>query len=176
MQIHGVLIDLDLTLVDSQIAAAARKSRKWPAVYEMISRFTRYDGVSELLGELRENDIGVCVVTSSPSSYCSRVLQHFEWKGIKTVCYHDTRGHKPDPEPLVRGLQLLDVQPQHAISVGDDPIDTAAARSAGIFSVGALWGALDRAALIASKPDALCETVVELRTLIAERNSKSDQL
>lgn len=172
MQIHGVLIDLDLTLVDSQIAAAVRKSRRWPAVYEMIPRFTRYDGVSELLVELRENDIGVCVVTSSPQPYCSRVLQHFEWKDIKTVCYHDTRGHKPDPAPLLRGLQLLDVQPQHAISVGDDPIDTVAARSAGIFSVGALWGAPNREALIASKPEVLCETVAELRTLIFERVRK----
>jgi len=45
----------------------------------------------------------------------------------------------------------------------------ASAKSAGIFSVGALWGALDREALIASKPDALCETVAELRTLIFER-------
>ena len=48
MQIQGVLIDLDLTLVDSQIAASVRKSRKWPAVYEMFPRFKRYEGVSEL--------------------------------------------------------------------------------------------------------------------------------
>jgi haloacid dehalogenase superfamily, subfamily IA, variant 1 with third motif having Dx(3-4)D or Dx(3-4)E len=170
MQLHGVLIDLDLTLVDSQIAAAARKSRRWPAVYEMIPRFTRYDGVSELLVELSESDIGVCVVTSSPSKYCSLVLEHFEWRGIKKVCYHDTSRRKPDPDPLLRGLQLLEVQSQHAISVGDDPIDTVAARRAGIFSVGALWGALDREALIASKPDALCATVTDLRTLMFERS------
>lgn len=171
MKIQGVLIDLDLTLVDSQIAAAVRKSRRWPAVYEMIPRFTHYEGVSELLLELREKDIGVCVVTSSPQSYCSRVLKHFDWKGIRTVCYHDTSRHKPDAEPLLQGLQLLGIQPQHAISVGDDPIDTAAARSAQIFSVGALWGALDRESLIASKPDVLCETVMELRTLIFESSS-----
>ncbi len=168
MQIQGVLIDLDLTLVDSQIAAAVRKNRRWPAVYEMIPRFTPYDGVSELLVELSENDIGVCVVTSSPQSYCSRVLKHFDWKGNKTVCYHDTSRHKPDPDPLLQGLKLLKIQPQHAISVGDDPIDTAAARSAGVFSVGALWGALDREALIASKPDVVCETVIELRKFIFE--------
>lgn len=165
-----MLIDLDLTLVDSQIAASVRRSRKWPAVYEMIPRFTRYEGVSELLVELSENDIGVCVVTSSPQSYCSRVLEHFDWKGIKTVCYHDTIRHKPDPDPLLLGLQLLEVRPQHAISVGDDPIDTTAARRASIFSVGALWGTLDREALIASKPDLLCETVSELRRLIFERS------
>ena len=84
------------------------------------------------------------------------------------VCYHDTSRHKPDPDPILRGLELLGIQPQHAISVGDDPIDTVAAKSAGVFSVGALWGALDRKALIASKPDVLCETVIELRKFIFE--------
>ena len=112
-----MLIDLDLTLVDSQIAAAVRKNRRWPAVYEMIPRFTPYDGVSELLVELTENDIGVCVVTSSPQSYCSRVLKHFDWKGNKTVCYHDTSRHKPDPDPLLQGLKLLKIQPQHAARI-----------------------------------------------------------
>lgn len=91
-----------LTLVDSQIAASVRRSRRWPAVYETIPRFTPYDGVSELLVELRDNDIGVCVVTSSPQSYCSRVLKHFDWKQIKTVCYHDTSRRKPDADPLLR--------------------------------------------------------------------------
>ena len=176
MQVQGVLIDLDLTLVDSRIAASVRKSRTWPAVYEMIPRFTRYEGVSELLVALSENGIGVCVVTSSPEPYCSRVLEHFDWKGITAVCYHDTIRHKPHPDPLLRGLKLLEIQPQHAISVGDDPIDTTAARRGGIFCVGALWGALDRKALIGSKPDALCETVNELRTLIFERNLHSEQL
>ena len=169
MQVRGVLIDLDLTLVDSQIAEPVRRSRKWTTVYGLIPQFTRYVGVSELLTELRENGIDVCVVTSSPQSYCLKVLKHFKWSHARTVCYHDTKRHKPDPEPLLRGLELLGIQPQDAIAIGDDPKDTAAAKSAGIFSVGALWGALDREALIASQPDALCETVAELRTLIFER-------
>jgi phosphoglycolate phosphatase-like HAD superfamily hydrolase len=173
MQIRGMLIDLDLTLVDSQIAEPARRGRKWTTVYGMIPKFARYIGISELLAELRNHGIDVCVVTSSPQSYCLKVLQHFDWSHARTVCYHDTKRHKPDPEPLLSGLRLLGIQPQHAISIGDDPKDTAAAKSAGIFSVGAMWGALDREALIASKPDALCETVAELRTLIFVRGLKS---
>lgn len=166
MAIRGVLIDLDLTLVNSQIAEPLRKLGRWPAVYDAIPDFSRYDGISELLIELPENGIAVCVVTSSPQSYCKRVMNHFAWKDIKTVCYHDTQHHKPHPDPLVLGLQILGIKSQDAISIGDDPKDTVAAKRAGIFSIGALWGTLDREALIASKPDALCETVAELRKLI----------
>lgn len=169
MQLRGVLIDLDLTLVDSQIAEPVRRPGKWPTAYGLIPKFTSYLGISELLTELRDTGIDVCVVTSSPQSYCLKVLTHFDWSHARTVCYHDTKRHKPDPEPLLRGLELLGIQAQDAIAIGDDPKDTAAAKSAGIFSVAALWGALDRAALIASKPDALCETVADLRTLIFER-------
>ncbi len=62
-----------------------------------------HEGVSELLVELSEIDIGVCVVTLSPQSYCSRVLRHFHWKDIKMVCYHDTRRHN-----LVRTHSCVD--------------------------------------------------------------------
>jgi len=169
MGIRGVLIDLDLTLVDSQSAEPLRKLRRWPAVYETIPGFTRYEGISELLSELSKTGIGVCVVTSSPQSYCKRVLERFTWNDIKTVCYHDTTRRKPHPDPLLLGLQILGIEAQDAISIGDDAKDTVAAKRAGIFSIGALWGTLDREALIASKPDALCETVGELRKLILER-------
>jgi len=53
------------------------------------------------------------------------------------------------------GLQIFGIEPQKTISIGDDLKHTVAAKRAGIFSVGALWGTLDREALIASKPDAL---------------------
>lgn len=169
MGIRGVLIDLDLTLVDSRSAEPLRKLRRWPAVYKTIPAFTRYEGTSELLSELTKNGIGICVVTSSPQSYCKRVLEHFTWNDIKTVCYHDTQRHKPHPDPLLMGLKALGIESQEAISIGDDPKDTVAAKRAGILSVGALWGTLDREVLIASKPNALCETVEELRTFIFER-------
>ena len=162
----GVIIDLDLTLVNSQSAEILRKARQWPKVYELISQFISYNGVNELLIDLSQRKIPVCVVTSSPRPYRLRVLDHFKWSGIETVCYHDTRRHKPDPEPILLALKKLSLTAEQTISVGDDVKDTVAAKAAGVFSVGALWGTLDRDALVKSDPDALCETVDDLRDLI----------
>jgi HAD superfamily hydrolase (TIGR01549 family) len=167
----GLLVDLDLTLIDSQFAQPLRKARRWPQVYDVIPRFTAYDGVSELLAELISRDIPVCVVTSSPQPYCRRVLDHFKWTGVQTVCYYDTKRHKPDPAPIILGLEKLGIKASQAISVGDDPKDTAAAKAARVYSVGALWGALDKDALVNSGPDALCQTVGELKKLIFSRFS-----
>lgn len=167
----GVLIDLDLTLIDSQLAEPLRKARQWRQVYDVIPRFTAYDGVSELLPELIGRGIPVCVVTSSPQPYGRRVLEHFRWTGIQTVCYHDTKRHKPDPAPILLALEKLGIKAAQAISVGDDPKDTAAAKAARVYSVGAMWGAVDKEALIKSGPDALCATIGDLRELILSRFS-----
>lgn len=165
----GVIIDLDLTLIDSQAAEQLRKARQWKQVYGLIPQFAVYDGVNDLLVDLTNASIPVCVVTSSPRSYTERTLAHFNWTGIETVCYHDAKQHKPYPAPILLGLRKLGLQAEQAISVGDDPKDTAAAKAANVFSVGAVWGTLDRTALVNSKPDALCETVSDLRKLIFDR-------
>jgi len=162
----GILIDLDLTLVDSRKAERLRSARQWNEVYKLIPQFVAYEGVEDLMTELAEKDIPVCIITSSPKPYCGRVLERFKWKNVKTVCYHDTRLHKPHPEPILRGLSVIGLRANEAMSVGDDPKDVAASKAAGVYSVGALWGAPDRKALIGSRPDALCETVAELRKLI----------
>ena len=165
----GVLIDLDLTLIDSLLAEPLRKARKWRQVYDVIPKFTAYDGVTELLAELAANGIPICVVTSSPEPYCHQVLDHFKWTGIQTVCYYDTKEHKPHPAPILLGLEKLGVTAAQAISVGDDAKDTAAAKAARLYAVGALWGALNKEALIKSGPDALCNNIGELRELIFSR-------
>jgi len=41
------------------------------------------------------------------------------------VCDEDTEKHKPDPEPVIKALQLLNVQ--KAILIGDTPDDIRAA-------------------------------------------------
>jgi HAD superfamily hydrolase (TIGR01509 family) len=165
----GVLIDLDLTLVASQEAEPLRRARSWPDVYAMIPRLQPYEGVSDLITELASRRIAVCVVTSSPGPYCSRVLKHWKWAGIKTVCFYDTKRRKPYPDPILLGLERLGIKAEDAISVGDEPKDIQASKAAGVYSVGALWGTLDKEALRRAQPDALCETVDELRTLILSR-------
>jgi HAD superfamily hydrolase (TIGR01509 family) len=165
----GVLIDLDLTLIASSEAEPLRRTRQWSEVYSMIPKLQPYDGVSDLIAELAARHIPVCIVTSSPGSYCSRVLKHWKWVGIKTVCYHDTKRRKPDPDPILLGLERLGLKAADAISVGDEPKDIQASKAAGVYTVGALWGATDKEALRKARPDALCETVSDLRTLILAR-------
>lgn len=83
-----------------------------------------------------------------------------------TVCYHDTAHHKPHPEPIQKGLASLKIQPKIAVAIGDTAKDIQAAKSAGVFSIGAVWGSLEKSLLKNSKPDIICETVEDLREFL----------
>ena len=81
--------------------------------------------------------------------------------GLGTVVDHfvtmeDTTEHKPQPAPLLKGLEVLgDVPREEAAYVGDSPYDIEAARAAGVLAVGVSWGAFSREAVEAAKPDHL---------------------
>jgi phosphoglycolate phosphatase-like HAD superfamily hydrolase len=165
----AILIDLDQTLIDSRLADPLRRSRQWSKVYPLVPKLQPYPGIKELLGELKNREIPVCIVTASPHPYCQRVISQWKWAIDVTVCYHDTRQHKPHPAPLLLGLQKLGVTPKEAIAIGDAANDTFAARAAGVYSIGALWGTTERQLLFRSKPDEICETVEDLRQFLFER-------
>lgn len=159
----GILIDLDQTLIDSQLAEPYRKSREWPTVYKLIPRLKPYSGMSELLKELNSLNVPICIVTSSPQTYCQRVVAHNGWHIQAMVCYHDTKKRKPYPDPILLGLQKLQRSACDVVSIGDAAKDTEAARNAHVCSIGSLWGSLEPDQLIDSKPDILCATVTDLR-------------
>jgi HAD superfamily hydrolase (TIGR01549 family) len=161
-QVRGIIFDLDQTLVDSRIAEPLRRSRSWGEVYRLIPQFPVYEGIKDLFRALSRNGIGLSVVTSAPSAYCSRVLAVHGLAANSTVCYHDTNRHKPAPEPMELALRNLGLQASEVLSVGDEPKDSLAAKSAGILAIGALWGCLDRTALRASGCSVLCETTTDL--------------
>jgi len=72
------------------------------------------------------------------------------------VTLEDTTQHKPHPEPLLRGLDLLGGVPkERAAYVGDSPFDVQAAKAAGLTSVAVSWGAFPEDRLREAEPDHL---------------------
>ena len=122
-----------------------------------------FPGVEEALGRLRAAGVGVAVVTSKRRFSVEMALESFPGLGEvvdEWVTMEDTEEHKPRPEPLLKGLELLgDIPSEEAAYVGDSPFDVAAARAAGVTTVAVSWGAFTEEALREAGPDQLVPDV-----------------
>jgi len=113
-----------------------------------------YPGVAEMLAGLRGRRARVGIVTSKmrPAVDAGMALVPLgEFDAIVTC--EDTDRHKPDPAPVLRGLELLGAEPETTVYVGDSPYDVRAGRAAGVRTAAALWGAFPAAVLRAEQPD-----------------------
>ena len=61
-----------------------------------------------------------------------------------TVMADDTEKHKPNPDPLLKALNAINVRPENAVYIGDSPFDYVAAKSAGMYFGLASWGNVSR--------------------------------
>jgi pyrophosphatase PpaX len=118
-----------------------------------------FPGVEDSLARLRSAGIKVAVVTSKRRFSVDMALKTFPGLGDvvdQWITMEDTTEHKPRPEPLLKGLELLgNVPREQAAYVGDSPFDIAAAKAAGVKSVAVSWGAFSEDALRAAEPDHL---------------------
>ena len=118
-----------------------------------------FPGIVEALSRLRSAGTKVAVVTSKRRVSVEMALNSFP--GLRDVVdrfvtMEDTKEHKPHPEPLLRGLELLGGVPKDgAAYVGDSPFDIEAARAAGLTSVAVSWGAFSEYRLREAGPDHL---------------------
>ena len=118
-----------------------------------------FPGIEEALTRLRSASIQVAVVTSKRLVSVEMALKNFPDLGNvvdRFVTLEDTTEHKPHPEPLLRGLELLGGVPkEEAAYVGDSPFDVEAAKAAGLTSVAVSWGAFSEERLRGAEPDHL---------------------
>ena len=128
-----------------------------------------YDGMDDLLGELRSAGRRLGVVTSKNRLTVRRSFEvlpidhHFE----VVVVAEDSEAHKPDPAPLRVAIERLGVTDPAALCyVGDAPFDICAARAAGITAIGVTWGFFPRSALEAEGADVVVDTLPELREVL----------
>ncbi|KRE44044.1 HAD family hydrolase [Knoellia sp. Soil729] len=124
----------------------------------------RYDGVPEMLSALTEAGADLHIVTSKRRDTARLALTGVGIDHLIDVtgALEDTARHKPDPEPLLVAAAKVGVDPSTAVYVGDATVDILAARAAGMAGVAVTWGAGERAALEATDPATVVDTVAQL--------------
>lgn len=146
-KIKGIIFDLDQTLVDSNIAEKERQNRNWNEVYTMIPFFRLYDGYKEVFKYIKSSGLKVCIVTNSPKPYAEKVLSQFQIPYDYIVAFHDVKKRKPDSEPMLKALSLLNENANNVISFGDRVDDIVSSNKAKIKSIACAWGTNEKGEL-----------------------------
>jgi len=126
------------------------------------------DGVSRVLDELKGRGFSLAIVTSSMTEVVVPFL-----KGRNLYSYlncvlgrTEVPQLKPSPEPLLKCMEILSVEPRETIYVGDSAVDIQAGKAAGVWTVGVLTGASDLILLKAEAPDAILHSMGDLLTIL----------
>ncbi|MEU9110224.1 HAD-IA family hydrolase [Streptomyces sp. NPDC048483] len=132
--------------------------------YRLADRVRLFDGVTDMLGALHERGLRFAVATGKSGPRARSLL---EGLGVLPMFDHvigsdEVARAKPAPDIVLRALDLLGVEPDEALMIGDAVTDLASARGAGVTAVAALWGESDPEPLLDAAPDAAMESPADL--------------
>lgn len=127
-----------------------------------------FPGVPGAVAELQAAGVRLGVVTSKYTDLARRGLRVCDLEDYFPVVVgvDQTQRHKPEPEPALRAMALLGVEPgPRVLMVGDSPLDVACGRAAGCATAAVGW-AVNRAPLAACRPDHWAEQPADLVRLV----------
>jgi phosphoglycolate phosphatase len=131
-------------------------------------RMPLYDGVREMLGDLRTRGMRFAVATGKARRGLDRVLGLTglaDW--FEATRCADEGFTKPHPGMLMAILEMTGVDPARAVMVGDTTHDLELAANAGVDAVAVSYGAHDEGLLATRPAKARCATVADLHRWLA---------
>lgn len=127
-----------------------------------------FPGVPETIEKLAGSGIKLGVVTSKHryvASKCHHLANIDNYLKV-VITYDDVKNPKPDPEPILKALEVLGEIPAKALMVGDSPADIQSAKKAGTKSAIVAWSVFPTAVLKREEPDYVIKGFEDLLNII----------
>lgn len=105
-----------------------------------------FPGIEQVLAHLDTQNIHWGIVTNRLTLHTDLLLKALEFKHPPkcVVCADTIARAKPDPAPILHALKLLDLKPEDCIYIGDAATDIIAGKAAGMRSLVALYGYINK--------------------------------
>ena len=121
-----------------------------------------FPGVMELISALNGINIGI-VTSKAVFEYEEEpALQPIRPIVCAAVCADHTEKHKPEPDPLLKYMELTGAKREEILYIGDSKYDEMCAHAAGVDFALAMWGAVNKDLPAEWKP----ETPGDLKEII----------
>ena len=130
-----------------------------------------YDGISELLGTLRERGIRCAVASNKPDSFSCRIVKHFFGDTFDLVVgKREGVPTKPDPAVIQYIMTALGFTADETVIIGDSDVDIITAKNTGTRSIGCVWGFRGEAELRNAGCTNIANTPTDIAAIIDRLN------
>jgi len=126
-----------------------------------------YEGVTQLLSELREKGVHTAVVSNKLHSAVEGLCEDY-FPGLIDCALgvSDESERKPAPTNVFKAIDLLKAEKAYTIYIGDSEVDVQTAKNAGLSCIGVTWGFRDREELVKAGAEFIADTADAVRKLI----------
>jgi len=172
---HGIDILVENALGNSysqEIKDEVVKRFKLKYDEKMHEKTAPYDGIYDLLDELKKLNCNLAVLSNKPHKFTLSYVNHF----FKDYGFKEIHGQKenvpkkPDPQAAINIAKSLNTPCEEIYFVGDTKVDMQTAKSAKMIAIGVLWGFRDEQELKESGADFIVSFPLEIVDIIKSKN------
>lgn len=134
---------------------------------------TIYDGIIELLAELRRDSLKLFVVTSKPTVYSKKIIAHFGLDNyFDGVFGSELNGRFDDKAELIAHvLKEHNLTPAETVMIGDREVDIVAGKSNGTKTIGVTYGYGSVEELLGCTSDYVCHSPARILPIMRDYQS-----
>lgn len=129
-----------------------------------------YDGIMELIGELKKRNFKVAIV-SNKGDFAVKELNEIYFKDLIPVAIGEKESEgirkKPAPDTVFEALRQIGSTPETSVYVGDSEVDIETAANSGMDAILCEWGFRDRDFLIGRGAKVLVKKPSEILELLS---------
>ncbi|MGM8215234.1 pyrophosphatase PpaX [Bacillaceae bacterium W0354] len=127
-----------------------------------------YDGVFDTIKTLHEKGYPMAIVTTKikDTAMLGLKLTKLDQFFDVVIGLDDVTRAKPDPEPVLKGMNALGGTPESTIMIGDNSHDIDAGKNAGMKTAGVAWSAKGRGFMQSLEPDYILDHISDLITIV----------
>ena len=153
------------SLISFKILYPDKDPAKFDSVFLSLMRGKFKNMIKELpkakitLELLREKGIKIAIVTTKDRESAEAAIRLFQFPYDLLLTAEDAKRARPDPEPLLKAIELLKSSAAQAFYCGDTPPDIVQGRRAGVKTIGLTTGLYTREELETEKPDFVFDNI-----------------
>ncbi len=123
-------------------------------------------GAKMTLELLREKGLKIGIVTTKDKVSAEETIRNFHFPCDVLLTFEDTERTRPDPEPLLKAIKLLNSTPAQTFYCGDTPPDIIQGRRAGVKTIGLTTGLYSKEELGTENPDFIFDKIEAVLTIL----------